>query len=239
MIFLLAVLVSCQAVPDAYLVQPLPREKMTLTTSPPCGGVPKGHSHLLSEPGSLNPISWKIITPASGKCSVKLSYGTDFATYHTLISTDNSTDSFGWFTCGETVGLHTKVFQFPAGVTCDACTLQWIWENNLGTYYECIDIEITGGKDSACYGKCKNEGYCSDGLCVCAQGWTGTFCELDTAVEPVHILRMFILFMVLLCIVGVLSYLIWIRAHGGNMTETEKLLFFRRMRFCLPEENLE
>ena len=240
MLLLLVSLVSCHGAPDAYLVQPLPREGMSyLTVSPPCGGIPKGRAHLLSEPGSLNPVAWKIVTPSAGTCSLQLSYGTDFASYHTLIPTDNSTDSTGWFPCGAEEGLQSKIFAFPPGVTCDMCTLQWIWKNKVATYYQCIDIEITGGNDSACYGKCKNEGYCSDGLCVCKEGWAGNFCEKDATAEPVHILRLFIALMVLLCVVGGLAYLIWARAHGQNMTETEKLLIFRRLKCCMPEEELQ
>ena len=240
MIYLLFSLISCEAAPEAYIVQPLPRENMNyLTISPPCGGVIKGRSHLLSEPGSLNPISWKIVTPSAGKCSIQLSYGTDFSLYHTLIPIDNSTDSMGWFPCGSQEGLESKIFQFPPGVTCDSCTLQWIWQNKVATYYQCIDVEITGGKDVACYGKCKNGGFCSDGLCICQDGWVGTYCEHDEAAEPVHILRLFIAFAILLLIIGLLVFLIWSRANGKNMTDTEKLLFFRKLRFCLPEENMK
>ena len=58
MIFLFSFCVLSSAAPEAYLVQPLPRENMNyLTISPPCGGVPKGKAHLLTEPGSLNPVS--------------------------------------------------------------------------------------------------------------------------------------------------------------------------------------
>ena len=43
MIFLFSFFVLSSAAPEAYLVQPLPRENMNyLTISPPCGGVPKG-----------------------------------------------------------------------------------------------------------------------------------------------------------------------------------------------------
>lgn len=85
--FFLVIFLS-KADPEAFVVQPLPRSN-SLTKSPPCGGAPKGKSHLLSEPGSFNPISWQILTPSLGKCSVRLSYGTDVSNYHTLIPTDN------------------------------------------------------------------------------------------------------------------------------------------------------
>ena len=239
MIYLLLPLMFCEAAPEASLIEPLPRENMNyLTISPPCGGVGKGRSHFLSEPNSLNPVTWKIVTPSSGKCSLRLSYGTDFSTYHTLTPTDNSTDSMGWFVCGEKEGIESKIFKFPEGITCDSCTLQWIWENKVATYYQCSDIEITGGKDNACYGKCKNAGFCSDGLCVCEEGWAGTFCEVDVAAEPVNILRLFIVLMVLVVVVALLSYLVWIRAHMRDKSVTERLFLFRKLRFCLPEEEL-
>ena len=74
---------------------------------------------------------------------------------------------------------------------------------------------------------------------MCQEGWTGTFCEHDVTTEPVHILRLFLTLVVLIGIVAVLVILIRARTHGNKMTETEKLLFFRRLRFCLPEEDIQ
>ncbi|OMJ83507.1 hypothetical protein SteCoe_15538 [Stentor coeruleus] len=235
-VYLLIGLLSCEAFPEAYVVQPLPRSSI-LTKSPPCGGIPKGKSHLLSEPGSLNPISWEVITPSTGKCSVKLSYGTDISTYHTLVPTDNSTDINGWFDCGDEKGLHSKIFMFPSGVSCDICTLQWIWNTELITYYQCIDIEIIEGVDSACYGKCKNGGYCSEGLCVCPNSWVGVYCEHEAKIESVSIVNLFIALMILLFIAMLLLFILFIRTKQ-KLTETEKL-FLRRFCPCLlPQDQI-
>jgi hypothetical protein len=184
---------------DAVVVQPLPRDHMTqITTSPPCGGVPKGKSHLLSQPGSLNKVSWKVLKPAPGNCTVKLIYGNEYTQQHTLLPHKDDEGSNGSFKCGENSGVFAKVFKFPSGVSCDSCTLQWIWVNSYGTFYHCIDIEITDLPDSSCYGRCKNGGFCSEGMCKCEPGFFGTFCELDGRSEPVHILVLFISIMVLL-----------------------------------------
>lgn len=216
-----------KADPEAFVVQPLPRSN-SLTKSPPCGGAPKGKSHLLSEPGSFNPISWQILTPSLGKCSVRLSYGTDVSNYHTLIPIDNSTDINGWFPCGDESGLHSKIFYFPKGSSCDICTLQWIWDTLSITYYQCIDIEIIEGIDSACYGKCKNGGYCNEGLCVCTQDWAGIYCESDARVHPVNIVGLFLTLICLLIIVGILLFLIKDRLKRKPF-ETEKILY---LRYC-------
>lgn len=236
MIYLLIGILSCEALPEAYVVQPLPRSSV-LTKSPPCGGVSKGKSHLLSEPGSLNPISWEVITPSVGKCTVKLSYGTDISTYHILIPTDNSTDVSGWFACGDEKGLHSKIFTFPPGVSCDICTLQWIWDTESVTYYQCIDIEITEGIDSACYGKCKNGGFCSEGLCVCPNNLVGVYCEHEARAESVSIVNLFLALIILLLITGVLLLLLWLRSKQ-KLTATEELIYRRCFPCLLPNELL-
>ena len=48
--------------PSAIMLYPVPRlhTKHDLKDVEPCGGMAKGKSHLLSEPGSLNPISWMV-----------------------------------------------------------------------------------------------------------------------------------------------------------------------------------
>jgi hypothetical protein len=218
-------------------VQPLPRDSMKyLTITPPCGGTAKGRAHVLSEPGSLNPVSWQIVTPAAGLCSVRLLLGTDFAPEHTLVPSDNSTDDMGWFPCGDAAGLFTKDFQFPEGLTCDSCTLQWVWQNKVATYYQCVDLEITVGVDSACYGKCKNGGFCSEGLCLCPGDWRGTFCELDNSTSDVHILGLFVTFMLLSLIVGLLVFLIYSRVRG-KPSQTEKLFASRYLGSCLGAQD--
>lgn len=205
---------------EAQVIQPLPRDHMNfITTSPPCGGVPKGKSHLLSQPGSLNKVSWKIIKPASGNCTVKLIYGNEYSDQHTLIPLGEDDNSNGVFKCGETSGTYAKKFKFPVGVSCDSCTLQWIWVNSLGIYYQCIDIEITDSQDSSCYGRCKNGGYCSEGMCMCEEGFYGTFCDLDGRNRPVQVLFLFIAIIFLTYIAAFL--IIQLRSRR---TYTEKLI---------------
>jgi hypothetical protein len=51
--------------PSALLISPVPRKHTPTSISnvAPCSGTEKGFSHLLAEPGSLNPISWKVDVP--------------------------------------------------------------------------------------------------------------------------------------------------------------------------------
>lgn len=219
-------ILSVESRPDAFIVQPLPRDQMSsLTVSPPCGGIPKGKSHMLSQPGSYNPISWQIIVPSAGNCSLKIIFGNDYSQQHTLIPTDNSTDSSGFFPCGSSEGIFSKIFKFPIDVSCDSCTLQWVWENNVGTYYQCSDIEILEDIDAACYGKCQNQGYCSEGLCVCKEGFVGTFCEIDSTADKVNILALFISFMVLVSIASCLLMSLYWRMNMSKPSFTEKRCF--------------
>jgi hypothetical protein len=225
MIYFSLIFAYAQAGPDAYLVQPLPREKMSyLSLTPPCGGVPKGKTHLLTEPGSLNPVSWKIVTASESECALRLSYGTDFSSYSTLVPVDSPADDMGWFKCGQAEGIESKIFQFPLAKTCDQCTLQWVWKTQTDTYYQCIDIEIAGGSDASCYGKCKNGGYCSDGLCICTENWGGNYCEEDISYVHTSILWLFLCFMILLIITGVLAFLVF---NSFQRTKTKTFELFK------------
>ena len=238
MFYLLVSLISCQAAPNGYIVEPIPRDNMkTFTTNPPCGGIPKGKSHLLSEPGSINPIAWKITSPSSGKCMVKISYNSDFSSFQILSPNDNSTDENGWFSCGSEAGHFTKNYIFPSEYTCEKCTLQWIWQTNNTFYYQCIDIEIQEGTGSSCEGKCKNGGYCVGGICKCPQEWVGTHCEHSSTAEPVHVLRLFIIFILLLAIVCLLGGLIYLRNRREKNTETERLFYKRYLPCLAPSED--
>ena len=88
----------------------------------------KGLSHLLAEPGSLNPISWKIDVPdATATCTIRMSNENDFGNFTTLLPTDGTADSKGVFPCGrEKIYSETKNVIFPE-YTCDECTLQWFF----------------------------------------------------------------------------------------------------------------
>lgn len=236
MIYLLFIALHVQSRPEAYLLQPLPRDKMSsLAVVAPCGGIEKGRSHLLSQPGSFNPISWKIVVPSPGKCTVKVMFGSEFSEQHILIPTDNSTDSLGSFPCGDSEGSYSKIFKFPDGVSCDSCTLQWVWESSLTTYYMCSDIEILEDKDAACYGKCKNGGFCNEGLCICPEDFIGTFCEIDDRFDPVNIILLFIALLILTIIATILLLMLFWRFKRSKPSYLERLCF-EKCCFWLPNK---
>lgn len=63
-----------------------------------------GKSHLLEEPGSIQPISWHIFTPAeNGRCQIALIDNLDYNFREVLPPTDGSADEDGWFPCGNKV----------------------------------------------------------------------------------------------------------------------------------------
>ena len=233
------------AVPTGYLVQPIPRQvdAMAKLSSPPCGGIPKGKSHLLTEPGSLNPMTWLVREPApAGNCSVHLSVGTDFsASYLTLFPVDNSADAEGWFACGRLANFtESKTFVFPEHVTCDSCTLQWVWRTADWNYYECVDVEIAGDSETGCFGKCLNGGVCVDKECLCTTQWKGQFCEKEINPEAAstHHLGMFLLLVVLLVVMAGLVYGIWyIRTQ--KLPRTTEVLFQTYVPFCMKERGPE
>jgi hypothetical protein len=234
MILLLLLALPVQPRPEAYLLQPLPRDKMSsLAVVAPCGGVMKGKSHFLAQPGSFNPISWHVVVPSAGTCTLRVMFGTEFSEQHVLVPTDNSTDSFGFFPCGESEGSFSKVFKFPDEVSCDSCTLQWVWKSSLETYYLCSDIEILEDKDAACYGKCKNGGFCNEGLCVCPDGFIGTFCETDDRFDPVNILYLFLALMFLMIVASILLSLLFWRFRKSRPSYIERLCF-EKCCFWLP-----
>lgn len=129
--------------PKGLLISPVPRNftPRNVTDLHPCSGMSKGFSHLLAEPGSLNPISWKIDTPdKSGTCQVRISDSSDFGTFTTLFPTDGSANDEGVFPCGrEKIYYETKDVVFP-DFNCDECTLQWMWNTSAGTFYQCADV---------------------------------------------------------------------------------------------------
>ena len=84
-----------ESLPDALLISPVPRKHTphNLAGERPCSGMEKGLSHLLAEPGSLNPISWKIDMPdETGTCTIRMSNEGDFGDFITLMPTDGSAD---------------------------------------------------------------------------------------------------------------------------------------------------
>ena len=169
-----------ESLPDALLISPVPRKHTphNLAGERPCSGMEKGLSHLLAEPGSLNPISWKIDMPdETGTCTIRMSNEGDFGDFITLMPTDGSADENGIFPCGrEMIYSETKDVIFPE-YNCYECTLQWIWFTSTGTYYQCADVQITDTYVASCFGKCRNGGVCSEGICKCPEGFRGDYCQ--------------------------------------------------------------
>ncbi|CAG9319667.1 unnamed protein product [Blepharisma stoltei] len=240
--FLLVSIVSAETNPEAIIIEPLPRvdSQPSLIGHPPCGSSTKGKSHLLSDPGSLNPISWLVKTPSpTGNCTLRLSHGTDYSIYETLLPTDNSANSTGYFPCGRKASsTEFKIVVFPSKIICDLCTLQWIWETEKGTHYQCIDVEISNTVQSSCFGKCLNGGVCVDKECQCVQGYSGQFCQKTAEeAEGVNHLEIFAVFVVLLLLAGILGLVVYWQVHHSQIPRSEELFLKRHMGWCMRGRN--
>ncbi|CAG9326276.1 unnamed protein product [Blepharisma stoltei] len=240
--FLLVSIVSAETNPEAIIIEPLPRadSQPALIGHPPCGSSTKGKSHLLSDPGSLNPISWVVRTPSqAGNCTLRLSHGTDYSIYETLIPIDNSADASGYFPCGRQAKTEFKIVPFPTKIICDLCTLQWIWETEKGIHYQCIDVEIASNAQSPCSGKCLNGGVCVDKECQCVQGFSGQFCQNTKTGEGegVNHLGIFTVFVVLLLLAGALGLVVYWQVHHSQIPRSEELFLKRHMGWCMRGRN--
>ena len=200
------------------MLYPVPRlhTKHDLKDVEPCGGMAKGKSHLLSEPGSLNPISWMVKSAdGDGICQIRLSDGTDDGDYTVLHPTDGSADEDGNFPCGRDIAYsETKTVVFP-DFFCDECTLQWIFKTQSGSLYQCADVQITDLQQSNCYGRCKNGGVCSNGICKCLAEYTGTYCQKEVNPEESSIWINFVVLVVVIlamsCIAAIVFFYINVR----------------------------
>ena len=68
------------------------------------------------------------------------------------------------------------MFKFPK-TSCSPCVLQWIFETDAGTLYQCADIALINKESSYCDGKCQHDGgVCKNGKCVCRTGFKGEYC---------------------------------------------------------------
>lgn len=247
LILILIACVSAQSLPEAIVIEPIPRTSTDpkLIGHPPCGSSTKGKSHLLSDPGSLNPVSWIVRSPSlTGNCTLRISHGTDFTIYETLFPTDKSADETGKFPCGRVANsTEFKIVVFPTKLICDLCTLQWIWETEKGTHYQCVDVEISESAQSNCFGKCLNGGVCLDKECQCVQGYTGQFCGKSTTDEEsgVNHLGFFVVFVVLLLVAGGLGLFVYWQVHNSRIPRTEELFLKRHMNWCMRgrDEDLE
>ena len=164
----------------------------------PCGGAGKGLSHSLVDPDSYHPVTWTTLTPSQGaNCTVRLLFS-DLA-YQTLALWNDKTDSSGWFPCARKQSQYESVsVVIPKQVKCSDCTLQFIFKTFQGSSFQCADISINSLASQSCAGKCKNKGACEENLCVCAKGYTGTYCEIKNDGEESSNILAFIVFILLL-----------------------------------------
>lgn len=199
--------------PSMYLVQPYERNGTEGANSSvyPCGGLPKGKTHLLITPGSYSIIQWRTVKSSpSGMCAVRLSHGiANESTFVTLHPRDKSSNSEGFFECGRYSGMYeTKEFGFPGNLSCDTCTLQLVWESPEFKQYYCTDITIMSDEVKYCMGSCLNGGSCVNGNCVCEEPYYGKFCE-NKEKKSIPVGKMWIFYILLSALIGVLCFAIY------------------------------
>jgi hypothetical protein len=186
----------------------------------PCGGVTKKNANTLTTKGSSVNFIWEIIVPEnSGNCTVKISKGLqDNEDFQVLKPIDGEINSDGSFACGRVKGFENKEFALPEDYECDGCTLQWKWTTSYGDIYSCSDIMINGGNLNKCMGKCLNGGSCFNGNCLCADGFSGEFCE-DVEGKTSLTWLWIILLLILLGTCGYFIYKYWntIKAKASEL----------------------
>ena len=199
--------------PSMYLIEPYPRNGTESANSSiyPCGGLPKGKTHLLITPGSYSIIQWKTVKSApEGKCLIQVGHGIGKEpTFVTLHPRDKSSNSAGYFACGRYSGIYeSKEFGFPSNLSCDVCILQLTWETPEFKQYYCADITIMSNEIKYCMGSCLNGGSCVNGNCVCEEYYYGKFCEHKEKTS-IPIGKIWILHILLLALIIVLSFAIY------------------------------
>lgn len=229
--------------PEAVLVQPIPRNKTDahIVGKSPCGGAPKGPSHYLAEPGSLNPVAWSVRTPSLlGNCTLTLGR-TEASGYTVLFPLDVQTDNFGKFPCGRTQTYMERVsIEYPTGFTCDGCVLQWAWETEVGMFYQCVDLEIFAGVRSSCFGKCHNGGVCVNDQCECVVGFIGLYCEKeDIAASQQSVFWLFLLSLLILLILLIVALVTYIYVNNFRLSRSSYLFFRRYQPWCLRNPKLD
>jgi hypothetical protein len=199
--------------PLMHLIEPYSRNGAESANSSvyPCGGLPKGKTHLLITPGSNSIIQWKTVKSApEGKCLIRISHGiANESTFVTLYPRDKSSNSEGYFECGRYSGMYeTKEFPFPFNLSCDTCTLQLTWETPEFKKYYCTDITIMSDEVKYCMGSCLNGGSCVNGNCVCEEPYYGKFCENKEKIS-VPVGKMLIFYILLSALILVLCFAIY------------------------------
>ena len=113
----------------------------------PCGGIIKDKADTLTNVGSKINAIWEVRQPiGGGNCTVSISSGLDI-NFTSLRPSDGIVfDSNYSFPCGRKSGFEYKQFDLPENYACDQCTLQIIWNNPAGRFYQCSDLMILGNK---------------------------------------------------------------------------------------------
>eukprot|EP00029_Vermamoeba_vermiformis_P002265 TRINITY_DN12642_c0_g1_i1.p1 TRINITY_DN12642_c0_g1~~TRINITY_DN12642_c0_g1_i1.p1 ORF type:complete len:184 (+),score=13.37 TRINITY_DN12642_c0_g1_i1:19-570(+) len=146
-----------------HLTSPTARTGANATShDSPCGSMPKLAVTATWAAKSQQSIRWNIAANHNGNI-----YG--------YIITDNSAETqanfnknrlFGPITAQS--GDQSATFTVP-DVTCDSCTIQWLWQSNEATpYFGCSDVKITGGSNLVS----TPDGTCLGGLVRCNSAYT-------------------------------------------------------------------
>mmetsp|Transcript_27587 Transcript_27587/g.49745 ORF Transcript_27587/g.49745 Transcript_27587/m.49745 type:complete len:261 (-) Transcript_27587:326-1108(-) len=210
------------------VIQPIPRNQSAAINPEhgPCGNMPKGPSHLLAEPGSLNPVIWSVKDYSEdGRCVVNLATEPEVKHKTVLHPNDGSADANGWFDCGRnTTYAERKVFVLPKETVCDACTLQLIFSGSNSTEFTCVDLQINNEFVPGCWEKCENGGVCVNSQCECVIGYYGDYCERTDEESPENLLLWFLTFCLLLFVLGVLATYMYVNTYKLGSRTT--FLFF-------------
>ncbi|CAI2377507.1 unnamed protein product [Moneuplotes crassus] len=164
--------------PEIRLIEPAPREgsKGNLIGTQICGGTRRiGKSGFVAAPNTHVFAKWKTVhSDVGGMCkiTIKKNSSEDFQPVEVLGYTED-----GWFECGRKAGLdETKQFKTP-NYTCEMCTLQFQFGTTRGDISVCSEISLKEGENISCEGKCVNGGTCFNGVCLCASGYQGKYCD--------------------------------------------------------------
>lgn len=124
-------------------------------------------------------------------------------------------------------------------MTCDMCTLQWVWETDEGVHFQCADIVISE-ETSDCFGKCNNGGVCVQGECVCLEGFYGTYCDYEgvSGIETENILGYFLAFVIMVIVLLILSAIVYFLVNQKRLPRTVHLFFIRYFPWCIRNDNV-
>ncbi|CAI2378059.1 unnamed protein product [Moneuplotes crassus] len=165
-------------IPEIQVIEPSPRKgsKGNLFSPLECGGFQgSGRSNFIASPNTDVFFKWKTINPdIDGMCRITIQESTSEP--FKPVEVKGYTEE-GWFMCGRRGNsLEQKEFKTPS-YTCDICTLQLQFNTSQGMVSICSDISLLEGEVIDCEGRCQNGGTCYNGVCLCASGFGGKYCE--------------------------------------------------------------